>query len=118
MKLGIEIKKLRKEKGLSLRGLARLVGVSPAFICRVENGKKWATPSEKVIKKISLFLGVSQDHLMHLAGRIPQDIQDIILSDVKYVTFLREVKKNKIKGKDLLHRIDYLIASKKLVERE
>jgi transcriptional regulator with XRE-family HTH domain len=37
---GVELKKLRKSKGITQEGIAKLIGVSLATIIRMERGKK------------------------------------------------------------------------------
>jgi transcriptional regulator with XRE-family HTH domain/mannose-6-phosphate isomerase-like protein (cupin superfamily) len=51
----------REEAGLSLRALAREVGVSPSLISQIEHGK--ATPSVGTLYAIVSILGVSLDEL-------------------------------------------------------
>jgi len=38
--LGAKIRRLRKDMGISQEALAERVGVSPVYICMVENGKR------------------------------------------------------------------------------
>lgn len=38
------VKKLREKAGIGLRDMARLVGVSPAFLCDVEHGRRTLSP--------------------------------------------------------------------------
>nr|WP_302597951.1 helix-turn-helix transcriptional regulator [uncultured Cellulosilyticum sp.] len=49
IKLGKKIKAAREAKGLSQKDIARLLGVSDAFISQLENGKKKASV-DNVIK--------------------------------------------------------------------
>lgn len=57
MNLGMRIRETREKAGLSLRKLAKEVGVSPSFISQVEQNK--AQPSINSLQKISAVLGVS-----------------------------------------------------------
>lgn len=59
--VGERIRAHREEAGLSLRGLARSVGVSPSLISQIEHGK--ATPSVGTLYAIVSELGVSMDEL-------------------------------------------------------
>ena len=52
--VGINVKNLRKEKDLSLRGLASKVGVSASLISQLETGK--VAPSLETLKKIATAL--------------------------------------------------------------
>jgi transcriptional regulator with XRE-family HTH domain len=59
--LGGRLKRLREQKGLSVRGLARELGFSPSFVSQIENGK--SQPSVATLYSLSQLLGVSIDEL-------------------------------------------------------
>jgi transcriptional regulator with XRE-family HTH domain len=59
--VGAGLRKHREEAGMSLRALAREVGVSPSLISQIEHGK--ATPSVATLYAIVSELGVSLDEL-------------------------------------------------------
>jgi transcriptional regulator with XRE-family HTH domain len=59
--LGEGLRQRREEAGMSLRGLAREVGVSASLISQIENGK--ATPSVGTLYAIVSELGISLDAL-------------------------------------------------------
>lgn len=59
--VGEGLRKHRVEAGMSLRALAREVGVSPSLISQIEHGK--ATPSVATLYAIVSELGVSLDEL-------------------------------------------------------
>ena len=65
--LGERIRKLRKEKEISLRELARRVGISPSFLCEIENGKNF--PSPDTLKILASRLTVSVVSLRELDVR-------------------------------------------------
>src|SRR5262245_7475717 len=54
--IGQELRRLRKAKQLSVRGLAAQLGFSPSFISQVENGQ--ASPSIASSERIAAALGV------------------------------------------------------------
>ena len=58
----IELKELRKEKGLTLRDLADKCGVSPSTISNIENGDK--TPKVDNLFYIAKALGVTLNDLV------------------------------------------------------
>lgn len=63
------IKILRTKKGLTQNGLAKLVGVSEAFISMVESqSSKNKKPSGKTISLIAEALDVSTDYLLGLSN--------------------------------------------------
>jgi transcriptional regulator with XRE-family HTH domain/mannose-6-phosphate isomerase-like protein (cupin superfamily) len=59
--LGARLKQVRMRAGLSLRAVARQLGVSPSFVSQLENGK--SQPSVATLYSISQLLDVSIDQL-------------------------------------------------------
>ena len=62
MNIGKMISKLRSDKGLNQRELAKLLGVSNGAVGMWETGKR--QPDLDTIKKLSAFLGVTTDYLI------------------------------------------------------
>lgn len=62
MNLGEKIKKIRNEKGFSLRDLAGKVDLSASFLSQIEQGK--ASPSIENLKKIANCLDVRVSYLI------------------------------------------------------
>jgi len=59
--LGARVRKLRRERGLTLKGLGRLAGLSHPFLSQVERGL--ARPSVGSVERIAAALDVSVAHL-------------------------------------------------------
>ena len=74
--LGKLIRKLRKQKGLSLRQLAEKVSVSFVNIAHIENGR--VATSEEVIKELAKALDYDIDKLLAAADSVNEDIKNII----------------------------------------
>jgi|TARA_B100000809_G_scaffold41032_1_gene35783 transcriptional regulator with XRE-family HTH domain len=74
--LGKLIRKLRKQKGLSLRQLAENVSVSFVNIAHIENGR--IATSEEVIKELAKALDYDVDKLLAAADSVNEDIKNII----------------------------------------
>jgi DNA-binding XRE family transcriptional regulator len=64
--LGSRLKAVRVASGLSLREVARQLGVSPSFVSQLENGK--SQPSVATLYSISQLLQVSIDELFSAEG--------------------------------------------------
>lgn len=62
----------------SLRGVAKKLDVSPAFLSQVENGT--AMPSNEGIDNIASVLREDREVLLALAGRMPSDVARIVLA--------------------------------------
>src|SRR5687768_13953647 len=69
MHLGATLRLLRVEAGLSLRDLARRIGVSGAYLSRVEHGLDKA-PTPERLEAIARELGVPTTLLMEVAHRV------------------------------------------------
>ena len=66
MELGKTIRETREQKGITLRRLAKDIGVSPSFISQVEQGK--ASPSIESLTQIAKMLGVTSSYLLGESG--------------------------------------------------
>ena len=91
MTLGDKIQELRKEKRLSMRGLAKSVGVTPMHISNIEKG--FTNGSSELIAKIAKALETDPDKLLHLADRVDPEVVDVIQKNPDAVpSFLRSAK--------------------------
>jgi transcriptional regulator with XRE-family HTH domain len=77
MRFGEKVRALRTAKGLSLRALGQRLGVSYAYISKVENGKLafGDYPSEDLIRRLAAALGADEEELLLLAEKIPEPIR-------------------------------------------
>lgn len=73
--LGTLIKEKRTEKGLSIRKLAELAGISHTEVKRIEDGLRKQT-SPQVIRSIATALNVPYEDLMAAAGYIDEPAQE------------------------------------------
>jgi PTS system nitrogen regulatory IIA component len=76
---GPTIRLLRQAKGISLREMARKLGVSPAFLSQIEAGRQHKIPKARIVQ-VAEMLGVSEAYLLGTAKQIHPDV----------VQFLRE----------------------------
>jgi transcriptional regulator with XRE-family HTH domain len=70
MTLGVRLRQLRKERGLSIKALARKIRVNHSYISRIESDR--VHPSEQVLSKLCKALNHDEAELMILADRIPK----------------------------------------------
>ena len=80
--VGVNIKRLREEQGLTLRALASKLGISASFLSQVESGK--ASPSLSTLKNISDALATTIGNLIG-EGQKVEDNPIIKSSDRKHV---------------------------------
>jgi HTH-type transcriptional regulator, competence development regulator len=76
-RFGAFIRRKREEKEIGLREMAKMVGVSPTYLSKVERDE-FTPPTEEKVTKIARILEVDLDELMALAGRVPSDLTEII----------------------------------------
>lgn len=69
--LGSYIRRCRQQAGLSLRKLAELAHVDPAYLSRVEHGA--VPPSDALVRAVADATGTKAEELFLLAGRIPEE---------------------------------------------
>jgi len=71
------LREKRVAKGYTLRKFAELVGVSPTYLSHVEQGAADPPTAERV-KTMAELLEVNADEMIALAGRVPEDLPEII----------------------------------------
>ncbi len=92
IKFGEFVRKTRLKLNIGLREFATQVGVSPAYISKMEMGD-FSPPKEENIKKMAQILKVNEDKLLSLADKISSDIKNIINDKPDlYASFLRRAK--------------------------
>lgn len=67
--MGDRLRRARQARGLSLRGLAEVLGVSPSLISQVETGR--AKPSVNTLYALATELGISLDTLLFMDTQPP-----------------------------------------------
>lgn len=76
----LRLAKQEQDKNFTLRKVAKLCGVSPTFLSRVETGREPSMPSEEVILRMAEILGENSTRMLALADRIPSRLKAIIIS--------------------------------------
>lgn len=76
-RFGAYIRKGREEKELGLREMAKMIGVSPTYLSKVERDE-FPPPAEDKVKAIARIIECDADDLLARAGRVSSDITDII----------------------------------------
>jgi len=110
-KVGEIIRKIRKEKGISLRDLAKKVNVSFVNISYIENGR--IETSKEVLRKISKALDYDFDKLLSTTDLIDDDLTKIINKKPNLVPeFLRTAKN--LSSSDWKNLIDKIKKNEKI----
>ena len=76
-KFGAFIRREREGKEIGLREMAKMIGVSPTYLSKVERDE-FSPPAEDKVRKIAEIIGRDPDELLALAGRVASDLADII----------------------------------------
>ena len=97
--LGERIRELRETKDLSLRELAKRLGLSAAFLSDVELGRRY--PSKKVLLQLADELGVKSSELENHDTRPPiEELRGRVQSDPAFGVALRKLIGKKITPED------------------
>jgi DNA-binding XRE family transcriptional regulator len=68
---------LRLAKEIGLREMAKMIGVSPTYLSKVERDE-FPPPVEDKVKAIAKIINCDADELLARAGRVSSDLSDII----------------------------------------
>lgn len=79
----------RKAKGLSIRHLAALCGVTPNAINKFLNG--FVPPGEFVLMQLAHTLDLDTDWCLAKSGRIPAEVKHQLVSDPEWFALLRDL---------------------------
>ena len=91
-KFGAFIRRERETKELGLREMAKMIGVSPTYLSKIERDD-FDPPTEDKVRKIAAIIGCDVDDLLAKANRISTYITDIIKRHpVELAALLRTTK--------------------------
>jgi transcriptional regulator with XRE-family HTH domain len=91
-KFGAFVRQRREEKEIGLREMAKMVGVSPTYLSKVERDE-FLPPAEDKVLAIAKIIECDADDLLARAGRVSTDITDIIKRHpVELAALLRTTK--------------------------
>jgi len=97
MDLAQNLKALREQKGLLQKEVANAVDVHPSNYSKMEKGER--DVSIEVADKLAKFYGVTLDELVHMNGKVPDEITIVDKSTnerLKLIAQLEEEDKNAI----------------------
>ena len=92
----------------SLRKFAETVGISPAYLSRLESDRD-PPPSEEIVIKIAGALGADSDELLSHANKVSPDLIKIIKNHPKSVpAFLRLAREKDLSEEDWKRISEYV----------
>ncbi|MFZ5440304.1 MAG: helix-turn-helix domain-containing protein [Myxococcota bacterium] len=100
--LGRELRALREARGLGLREAAKKLALSAAYLSSIETGQLKTPPAAAALRGLAKLYEVDADRLLLLAGRLPEDVKQLLLDDPGLTRFLRAATARGLSGADLL----------------
>jgi len=106
--LGQRIHELRDKADLSLRGLAKRIGISSPYLSDIELGRRF--PSEEILAKLARALNVPLDDLKKYDNREPiADLKRLMDSNPKlgfaFRTAVERVKSGELTAEDIIAKL-------------
>ena len=91
-KFGEFVRRERKAKEIGLREMAKMIGVSPTYLSKIERDE-FPPPAEDKVRKIAAIIGCDADELLARADRVSSDLSEIIKRrPVQVAALLRTTK--------------------------
>ncbi len=109
MHFGYTLRTIRTAAGISLRRLAKDVGVSPAYLSQVERGTL-PPPTLPRLRDIAKVLGVPPASLTDLTDRLATEVLKLVRSMPEAVRFLRVASEHELAGREFQLLADALDA--------
>lgn len=88
---GETIRDLRVAQDLGLRETATKVGISPAYLSRIERGKE-RPPRPEIIKELARVLAADPDVLFRLSSSTDPEVVDYLHDQPEVMNLLRYIK--------------------------
>jgi transcriptional regulator with XRE-family HTH domain len=106
--LGQRLRELRDKADLSLRELAKRIGISSPFLSDIELGRRF--PSEEILAKLARALNVTLEYLKKYDNREPiADLKRLMDSNPKlgfaFRTAVEKVKSGELTAEELIARL-------------
>src|SRR6266576_6952954 len=106
--LGQRVRELREKADLSIRELAKRIGVTPPFLSDIELGRRF--PSEEILGKLAAALNVPVEDLEKYDNRGPiADLKRLMDSDPKlgfaFRTAVEKVKSGELTAEDIIVKL-------------
>ena len=118
MVFGEYIKQKRKEKNITLRAFADLVGIAPSYMSDIEKSKRNA-PTQEILDKMIEVLNLSEDEkneLLDVAATskdaIAQDLTEYVSENLNVRVALRKAKDLNLGDDEWIRIIEEMISKK------
>jgi len=112
---GPTIRLLRQAKGISLREMARQLGVSPAFLSQIEAGRQHKIPKARIVQ-VADMLGVSEGYLLGTARQVHPDLITFMNENPEAAEFMITAMRSGMSAEDFMQLSDLVQDRKKRAE--
>lgn len=112
---GETIRKLRVAQDLGLREMATKVGISPAYLSRIERDKE-SPPRPEIIKEIARVLAADPDVLFRLSSSTDPEVASYLHDRPEVMMLLRYVKEKSFTETKIQSLIQYAESIKGEIE--
>ncbi len=109
---GPTIRLLRQAKGISLREMARQLGVSPAFLSQIEAGRQHKIPRARIVQ-VAETLGVSEGYLLGTAKQVHPDLMKFLSETPEAAEFMVTAMRSGMIAQDFTN-LREIVSDKKL----
>jgi transcriptional regulator with XRE-family HTH domain len=83
------VRTLREARGLSLRTLARRIGLHASYLSRIETGQK-PPPAAETIEKLAAALDVPAEALLAVTGKVPARMRTMLGTSTAALHFVQQ----------------------------
>ncbi len=99
-KFGDTIRELRTAQDFGLRETAGKIGISPAYLSRIERGKE-NPPSPEIIKKLAKILAADPDALFRHSSSTDPEVASFLHDQQEVMELLRFIKESNFTTEDV-----------------
>jgi transcriptional regulator with XRE-family HTH domain len=104
-RFGAFVRREREAKEIGLREMAKMIGVSPTYLSKIERDE-FPPPVEDKVRAIAKIINCDADELLARAGRVSSDLSDIIKRrPIELAALLRTTKGLDGSGSTRLRRV-------------
>ena len=89
MDIGINIKRLREDRGIKQSEIADLIGMHRSNYSKIENGQREI--SIAAVDKIAAYFNITIDELVHMGENVPKEVSMEDKTTVEQVKLIQEL---------------------------
>jgi HTH-type transcriptional regulator, competence development regulator len=106
-KFGETLRQLREAQNIGLRETASMIGISPAYLSRIERGKEHP-PKPETVKALALVLAADPDVLFRLCPSTDPDVVTLLKERPKVLELVRLIMSRELSDEQV-NRVEQFI---------